>query len=119
MRVLVDDSALGLGRLGAGRRDAEPEALELGAGRGRVAASMAGQRLGPNARRVVIKSRFVVLRRASPNSVAVHLRYIERDGVSRNGQKGQAYGADTDAADARGFAEGLSGRTQFRARTPL
>jgi type IV secretory pathway VirD2 relaxase len=84
-------------------------------GRGRVAASMAGQRLGPNARRVVIKSRFVVLRRASPNSVAVHLRYIERDGVTRDGQKGQAYGADTDAADLKAFQErGLNDRHQFR-----
>lgn len=84
-------------------------------GRGRVAASMAGQRLGPNARRVVIKSRFVVLRLASPSSVAVHLRYIERDGVTRDGQKGQAYGDDTDAADLKAFQErGQSDRHQFR-----
>lgn len=84
-------------------------------GRGRVAASMAGQRLGPNARRVVIKSRFVVLRRASPNSVAVHLRYIERDGVTRDGQKGLAYGADTDAGDLKAFQErGQNDRHQFR-----
>ena len=84
-------------------------------GRGRVAASMAGQRLGPNARRMVVKSRFVVLRRASPNSVAVHLRYIERDGVTRDGQKGQAYGADTDAVDLKAFQErGQNDRHQFR-----
>ncbi len=84
-------------------------------GRGRVAAFMAGQSLGPNARRVVIKSRFVVLRRASPNSVAVHLRYIERDGVTRDGQKGQAYSVDTDAADLKNFQErGQSDRHQFR-----
>jgi type IV secretory pathway VirD2 relaxase len=84
-------------------------------GRGRVAASMAGRRLGPNARRVVIKSRFVVLRRASPNSLAVHLRYIERDGVTREGKKGQAYGADTDAADLKTFQErGQKDRHQFR-----
>ncbi|MGJ7536968.1 MULTISPECIES: DUF3363 domain-containing protein [unclassified Variovorax] len=84
-------------------------------GRGRVAASMAGRRLGPNARRVVIKSRFVVLRRASPNSAAVHLRYIERDGVTRDGEKGQAYGADTDAADLKAFQErGQNDRHQFR-----
>jgi type IV secretory pathway VirD2 relaxase len=84
-------------------------------GRGRVAASMAGQGLGPNARRVVIKSRFVVLKRASPNSVAVHLRYIEREGVTRDGQKGQAYGADTDAADLKDFQErGQNDRHQFR-----
>ena len=84
-------------------------------GRGRVAASTAGQRLGPSARRMVIKSRFVVLQRASPNSVAVHLRYIERDGVTRDGQKGQAYGADTDVADLRAFQErGQNDRHQFR-----
>jgi type IV secretory pathway VirD2 relaxase len=99
---------------------AKPSGKSLGRpantfGRGRVAASMAGQRLGTNARRVVIKSRFVVLRRASPNSVAVHLRYIERDGVARDGQKGQAYGVDTDAADLKGFQErGQSDRHQFR-----
>ncbi|WP_255484800.1 DUF3363 domain-containing protein [Acidovorax sp. JMULE5] len=76
---------------------------------------MVGQRLGPNARRVVIKSRFVVLRRASPNSAAVHLRYIERDGVTRDGQKGQAYGADTDVADLKVFQErGQNDRHQFR-----
>jgi len=84
-------------------------------GRGRVAAAMAGQRLGANARRVIIKSRFVVLRRASPNSVVAHLRYIERDGVTRDGQKGQAYGQDTDAADLKAFQErGQGDRHQFR-----
>lgn len=99
---------------------AKPSGKSLGRpnntfGRGRVAAATAGQRLAPRARRVVIKSRFIVLRRASPNSVAVHLRYIERDGVTRDRQKGQAYGADTDAADLKGFQErGQNDRHQFR-----
>lgn len=99
---------------------AKPSGKSLGRpvntfGRGRVAASMAGRRLGPNARRMVVKSRFVVLRRASPNSVAVHLRYIERDGVTRDGEKGQAYGADTDTADLKAFQErGQRDRHQFR-----
>ncbi len=99
---------------------AKPPGKSLGGpantfGRGRVAASTAGLRLGPNTRRVVIKSRFVVLQRASPNSVAVHLRYIERDGVTRDGQKGQAYGADADAADLKAFQErGQNDRHQFR-----
>jgi len=84
-------------------------------GRGRVAATLAGRGLGANARRVIVKSRFVVLQRASPHSVAVHLRYIEREGVTRDGQKGQAYGADTDAADLHGFQErGKADRHQFR-----
>jgi type IV secretory pathway VirD2 relaxase len=64
---------------------------------------------------VVIKSRIVVMQRASPNSAAVHLRYIERDGVTRDGQKGQAYGADTNVADLKTFQErGKNDRHQFR-----
>ena len=84
-------------------------------GRGRVAAGMAVGRLGVHARRVVIKARFVVLRKAGANSVSTHLRYIERDGVTRDGQRGQAYGADTDAADLKACEErGRRDRHQFR-----
>lgn len=84
-------------------------------GRGRVAASMAGGRLGANARRVVIKARFVVLRRAGAKSVSTHLRYIERDGVTRDGQRGQAYGPASDTADLKAFEErGRGDRHQFR-----
>jgi len=76
---------------------------------------MAASRLGARARRVVIKARFVVLRKAGANSVSTHLRYIERDGVTRNGQRGQAYGPGTDAADLRAFEErGRADRHQFR-----
>lgn len=84
-------------------------------GRGRVAAGMAGRRLGAHARRVVIKARFVVLRKAGANSVSTHLRYIERDGVTRDGQRGQAYGPEADAADLKAFEErGRGDRHQFR-----
>ena len=84
-------------------------------GRGRVAAGMAVDRLGVHARRVVIKARFVVLRKAGANSVSTHLRYIERDGVTRDGQRGQAYGPETDAADLKAFEErGRGDRHQFR-----
>ncbi|WP_291477113.1 DUF3363 domain-containing protein [Acidovorax sp.] len=84
-------------------------------GRGRVAAGIAGQGLDRSARRVVIKSRFVVLKKAGARSVFTHLRYIERDGTTRDGQKGQAYGADTDAADLLAFEErGQGDRHQFR-----
>lgn len=84
-------------------------------GRGRVAASTAGQTLGATARRVVIKSRYVVLKKAGANSVSAHLRYIERDGVTRDGQRGQAYGSETDKADLGAFEErGRGDRHQFR-----
>ena len=84
-------------------------------GRGRVAAGRAGQTLSVTARRVVIKSRYVVLKKAGAKSVSTHLRYIERDGVTREGARGQAYGAETDAADLKAFEErGKGDRHQFR-----
>lgn len=84
-------------------------------GRGRVAAVMAGQRLGAKARRVIIKSRFVVLKKAGAKSVSTHLRYIQRDGVTRDGQPGQAYGAEADTVDIQAFEErGKGHRHQFR-----
>ena len=84
-------------------------------GRGRVASGMAGRTLGADARRVIIKSRFVVLKKVGANSVSTHLRYIERDGVTRDGERGQAYGAETDTADLKAFEErGKGDRHQFR-----
>lgn len=76
---------------------------------------MAGRRLVANARRVNIKSRFVVLKKAGTKSVSTHLRYIERDGTTRDGQRGQAYSADADAVDLKNFEErGRGDRHQFR-----
>ena len=84
-------------------------------GRGRVAAGMAGQKPSAGARRVVIKSRYVVLKKSGEKSVSTHLRYIERDGVTRDGQRGQAYGPVSDAADLKEFeVHGRGDRHQFR-----
>jgi type IV secretory pathway VirD2 relaxase len=47
--------------------------------------------------------------------VAAHLRYLERDGVTRDGEKGQVYSAEPDAEDGRAFLErGHEDRHQFR-----
>lgn len=84
-------------------------------GRGHVAARFAGASLMPNARRVTIKARLVNLTKAGPRSTAAHLRYIEREGVDRQGGLGQAYGPTTDAADTGAFEErGREDRHQFR-----
>ncbi len=83
-------------------------------GRGRVAARLRSGSPSLRSRRVIIKSRFVMVK-AGSDAIAAHLRYIERDGVTREGERGQAYGADTDAADTRGFIERSQGdRHQFR-----
>jgi len=84
-------------------------------GRGHVAARFAGQGLAPNARRVTIKARLVNLAKAGPRSTATHLRYIEREGVERQGGTGRAYGPTTDAVDTAAFEErGGGDRHQFR-----
>jgi len=84
-------------------------------GRGSVAARLAGQSLNSRSRRVVIKTRQVILKNASPRSTQKHLRYIERDGVTRDGGRGQLYGPDTDEAEAQEFeARGKNDRHQFR-----
>ncbi|EDN6734931.1 DUF3363 domain-containing protein [Salmonella enterica] len=74
-------------------------------GRGHTAARFAGAKLTPMSRRVTIKTLLVNQRNASPQSLAKHLRYIERDGVGRDGEPGQAYGPQTDAADLDAFKE--------------
>jgi type IV secretory pathway VirD2 relaxase len=84
-------------------------------GRGHVAARFASRGSAPNARRVTIKARLVNLAKAGPRSTAAHLRYIEREGVDRQGGPGHAYGPTTDDADVKAFKErGADDRHQFR-----
>jgi type IV secretory pathway VirD2 relaxase len=77
------------------------------------------------ARRVAVKARVV---RLNPQRGAVrgpgfvrakavdaHLRYLERDGVTKDGEKGQVYSAELDVEDGRAFLDrGREDRHQFR-----
>jgi type IV secretory pathway VirD2 relaxase len=84
-------------------------------GRGWVAARLMDTNTGPHARRVVVKTHLVVFKQAGRRSAAMHLRYIVRDGVGRDGERGQAYSAGSDAADVKAFEERSHGdRHQFR-----
>ncbi|AYR19135.1 relaxase/mobilization nuclease domain-containing protein [Alcaligenes faecalis] len=74
-------------------------------GRGHTAARFAGAKLTPMSRRVTIKTLLVNHQRASPQSLAKNLRYIERDGAGRDGEPGRAYGPQTDEADLDAFKE--------------
>jgi type IV secretory pathway VirD2 relaxase len=80
-------------------------------------------------RRVAVKARIVKLNApgrkrafggpakagAASKAVDAHLRYLERDGVNRNGEKGKAYSALEDEADSKAFIErGREDRHQFR-----
>ncbi|WP_312452883.1 relaxase/mobilization nuclease and DUF3363 domain-containing protein [Stutzerimonas nitrititolerans] len=84
-------------------------------GRGHTAARFAGEKLTPMSRRVTIKTLLVNQQRASPQSLAKHLRYIERDGSGRDGESGRAYGPQTDEADLDAFkARSADDRHHFR-----
>lgn len=51
----------------------------------------------------------------SAKAVDAHLRYLERDGVNRDGEKGQVYSAERDVEDGRTFLDrGCDDRHQFR-----
>jgi type IV secretory pathway VirD2 relaxase len=66
-------------------------------------------------RRVIIKTRIVKLRGQGVKAAALHLRYIQRDGVTREGMPGELYNRTIDRADGGDFLK-RSGedRHQFR-----
>ena len=68
----------------------------------------------PGARRVVVKARYVPIR-AGSRTAAVHLRYLQRDGVTKDGSPGALYSATADRADGHAFLDLSEGDPrQFR-----
>jgi type IV secretory pathway VirD2 relaxase len=66
-------------------------------------------------RRVVVKSRIVKLASSGIKGARAHLRYVQRDGVTRDGHPGELYSAEQDRADGKAFIECSTGdRHQFR-----
>lgn len=100
---------------GSGRPLARGRSRGAEKGRGHVAAKLIGARLSPRARRVVVKARLVVHAQAAPGSTAAHLRYIQRDSVTREGEPGRVYSGNQDVADADAFeARVRDDRHEFR-----
>ena len=95
-------------RSGAGFRNALLAAVvAAGVRRRRMAAAgrrnvrVAVDRPGVGARRVIVKARYVKMTPFGAKAAKLHLRYIERDGVERDGSKGRLYDAEGPArADA-------------------
>jgi len=102
---------------GAGRRGAKHRFNASGRGRTMVGARALSGRWAsaqPGARRVVVKARVVKLAKAG-GGPAAHLAYLQRDGVTRDGERGQLYAAGEDRADGRAFLARTEGdRHQFR-----
>jgi type IV secretory pathway VirD2 relaxase len=87
----------GLGRAGSGGSGSR-------FGRGRMATLQAALR--SSSRRVVIKARVVRHRgvRFRAASLATHLGYLKREGVTRDGASARLFDANGDEADGRAFA---------------
>ena len=111
----------GSGRFNARGRGAAT-ALTL---KDRSAWSRDGSGARTRARRVAVKARVVKLNPqrgaargrqfVSAKAVDAHLRYLERDGVTKDGEKGQVYSAERDVEDGRAFLDrGRDDRHQFR-----
>lgn len=86
----------------------------LGQGSGWSRDPLSGMRV--RARRVTVKARVVKLRGSKAvAAAAAHLRYVQRDGVTREGEQGRLYSTFTDDADGKAFLErGEGDRHQFR-----
>ena len=70
---------------------------------------------GMRARRAVVKTRLVRIGTKGMPAARAHLRYIQRDGVTREGEPGELYSAERDTADGKAFLQRCDGnRHQFR-----
>jgi len=110
----------------SGRCNARGRGAQVAAGlKGRNGWSRDANGVRTRSRRVAVKARIVKLNpqrngartRAHVSSKAVDalLRYLERDGITRDGEKGQVYSADKNIADGPAFLDrGREDRHQFR-----
>ncbi|MEQ9145576.1 MAG: relaxase/mobilization nuclease RlxS [Parvibaculaceae bacterium] len=104
-------SGPGFGRMGASAFSGSR--IGRGGGWGTGAAMRRGRITGR--RRVIVKTRLVKLRGQGIGAAKAHLKYIQRDGVTRDGEPGRLYDAASDEADDKKFLERSDGdRHQFR-----
>lgn len=70
---------------------------------------------GFRGRRAVVKASLIRLQGKAGQAARAHMRYIQRDGVTREGLPGELYGPETDRADGDDFLKRTAGdRHQFR-----
>lgn len=99
----VRSTGTGGGGVPKGRGGGARSSSTFGRGRNVFAAN----RLLGSQRRVVVAARIARHQgrafRSAP--LSAHISYLARDGVSRDGERGELFDAATDSADDRGFAE--------------
>jgi type IV secretory pathway VirD2 relaxase len=114
-RVLHQVSKAGRSGFGTGVASRRYSGYRIGRGNDVLRHGRAGHRFGPTYRRVVIKTRIVKLKSGGADAARAHLRYIQRDGVSKDHEPGRLYDAAQDEADGKAFLDRSDGdRHQFR-----
>ena len=85
-------------------------------GRGSAFGTLAAAGLYPGGqRRVIVKARFTKFKAGDMGAARAHLHYIQRYGVTPEGEPGQLYSRDFDDADGSSFLNECEGdRHQFR-----
>ena len=73
-------------------------------GRGKLASVVAMRGIFNRSRNVIIKARIVRQGRVT-GALAAHVNYLQRDGVTRDGEKGRLFRADGDDLDRDMFAD--------------
>jgi len=87
----------------------------IGRGNHAAALRMRGGQAWFRQRRVIIKARFIKMVGSGFAKAGAHLRYVQRDGVSKDGEPVQLYGASQDEVDGEKFLEqSREDRHQFR-----
>jgi type IV secretory pathway VirD2 relaxase len=73
------------------------------------------RRPGAHARRCIVKARFVPMNAYGKRAAALHLAYVERDGVEQDGSPGRLYGPDGTADVREALSAPMEGeKRQFR-----
>ena len=94
------------------RGHVSPSSLKRAMGTGALAA--AGL-VAPGSRRVIVRARYTRQRAGDLGAARAHLRYIQRDGVTREGSPGHVYDVSSDDIDLEAFLERSEGDPhQFR-----
>jgi type IV secretory pathway VirD2 relaxase len=101
-------------RARGGARKFDGSRIGRGAGAGRVLSSGPRYR-GRTARRVVVKASIVKLGRKGLARATAHMRYLQRDGTTREGERASLYSEREDRANGKDFvSRGEGDRHQFR-----
>ena len=70
---------------------------------------------GSELRRVIVKARFVKLAGTGFKNAKTHIRYLQRDGVTKDGDVGRLYNSELDDVDGKEFVtQAKEDRHQFR-----